>query len=61
MTTQVQHGLLPILGGAAGAVEATASRPKNQQAYDFYLRSVAMPHDPGPNKEAIECWSGHRY
>ncbi|MBZ5688131.1 MAG: protein kinase [Acidobacteriia bacterium] len=52
LTTQVQHGLLPILGGG-GAVEAAASRPKNQQAYDFYLRSVAVPHDPGPNKEAI--------
>jgi tetratricopeptide (TPR) repeat protein len=53
LSTQVQHGLLPILGGAAGAVEA-ASRPKNQQAYDFYLRSVAVPHDPVPNKEAIK-------
>jgi serine/threonine protein kinase len=38
----------------SGAVEATASRPKNQQTYDFYLRSVAVPHDPGPNKEAIK-------
>ena len=37
LTTQVQHGLMPILGGAAGAVESAASRPKNQQAYDFYL------------------------
>jgi hypothetical protein len=53
LSTQVQHGLLPVLGGAGGAVEAT-SRPKNQQAYDFYLRSVAVPHDPGPNKEAIK-------
>jgi serine/threonine protein kinase len=53
LTTQVQNGLLPILGGA-GAVEAAASRPKNQQAYDFYLRSVAVPHDPAPNKEAIK-------
>lgn len=51
LSTQVQRGLLPILGGG-GAVES-ASRPKNQQAYDFYLRSVAQPHDPGPNKEAI--------
>ena len=33
---------------------STASRPKNQQAYDFYLRSVAVPHDPAPNKEAIK-------
>jgi len=52
LTTQVQRGLLPILGGG-GAVESAASRPKNQQAYDFYLRSVAVPHDPAPNKEAI--------
>jgi TolB-like protein len=49
----VQNGLLPALGGAGGEVE-TASRPKNQQAYDFYLRSVAVPHDPAPNKEAIK-------
>ena len=54
LTTQVQRGLLPILGGAAGSVEAAASRPKNQQAYDFYLRSVAVPHDPAPNKEGIK-------
>ncbi len=54
LSAQVQHGLLPILGGAAGAVESSASRPKNQQAYDFYLRSVAVPHDPAPNKEAIK-------
>ena len=53
LTAQVQHGLLPILG-SGGAVEVAASRPKNQQAYDFYLRSVAVPHDPGPNKEAIK-------
>src|SRR5262252_7287493 len=54
LTTQVQHGLLPILSGGAGSVDASASRPKNQQAYDFYLRSVAVPHDPAPNKEAIK-------
>jgi len=53
LSTEVQHGLLPILGSAGSAVEGTASRPKNQQAYDFYLRSVAQPHDPAPNKQAI--------
>jgi serine/threonine protein kinase len=52
LTTQVQNGLLPALGGGGGEVE-TASRPKNQEAYDFYLRSVAVPHDSAPNKEAI--------
>jgi len=54
LSSQVQHGLLPILGGAAGASESAASRPKNQQAYDFYLRSIAVPHDAAPNKEAIK-------
>jgi serine/threonine protein kinase len=54
LTEQVQHGLLPILGGGGGAVESAASRPKNPQAYDLYLRSVAVPHDPAPNKEAIK-------
>jgi len=54
LTTQVQRGLLPILGGGGGGAEAAASRPKNQEAYDFYLRSVAQTHDPKPNKEAIK-------
>ena len=54
LSSQVQHGLLPILGGASGASESAASRPKNQQAYDLYLRSIAVPHDAAPNKEAIK-------
>lgn len=53
LSAQVQRGLLPVLGGGGGEVES-ASQPKNQQAYDFYLRSVAVPHDPTPNKEAIK-------
>jgi TolB-like protein/Tfp pilus assembly protein PilF len=52
LTTQVQQGLLPALGIAAGALN-TASRPQSQEAYDLYLRSLALPHDPGPNKDAI--------
>jgi tetratricopeptide (TPR) repeat protein len=31
----------------------TAPRPKNGEAYAFYLRSVPVLHDLGPNKEAI--------
>jgi serine/threonine protein kinase len=54
LSAQVQHGLLPILGNTAASADAPASPPKNQEAYDFYLRSVALPHDPGPNKEAIK-------
>jgi serine/threonine protein kinase/Tfp pilus assembly protein PilF len=53
LKTQIQHGLLQVLGGGGGAIE-TASRPQNQEAYDYYLRSVAQAHDPQPNKEAIK-------
>jgi len=53
LRTQIQQGLLPVLGGGGGAIE-TASMPKNQEAYDFYLRSVAQSHDPKPNQEAIK-------
>ena len=52
LSTQVQQGLLPALGVAAGAL-STASRPKSQEAYDLYLHSLALPHDPAPNKDAI--------
>jgi TolB-like protein len=52
LTTQLQQGLLPALGVAAGAL-STAARPKSQEAYDLYLHSLALPHDPGPNKDAI--------
>jgi len=52
LSTQVQQGLLPVLGGAGGDLN-TASRPKSQEAYDLYLHSLALPHDPAPNKDAI--------
>src|ERR1700719_4485808 len=51
LITQVQQGLLPALG--AGATLSTASRPKSQEAYDLYLHSLALPHDTGPNRDAI--------
>jgi len=52
LATQVRHGFLPILG-AAGAFLETSTRPTSQEAYDLYLRSTAVPHDPAPNKDAI--------
>jgi eukaryotic-like serine/threonine-protein kinase len=52
LSTKVQQGLLPALGVAGGALSA-AARPKSQEAYDLYLHSLALPHDPGPNKDAI--------
>src|SRR6202043_677170 len=53
LKNQIQQGLLPLLGGGGGAIE-TASMPKNQEAYDLYLRSVAQSPDPKPNHEAIK-------
>jgi eukaryotic-like serine/threonine-protein kinase len=52
LDSQVRRNLLPILG-ATGAYIETASRPKNPEAYDLFLRSMGASHDPGPNKEAI--------
>jgi len=50
---QVRQGLLPALGGAASGALETATRPRNAEAYDLYLRSVAVPHDLAPNQQAI--------
>ncbi len=52
MAAQIRQGLLPALG-AAGDFLDTGTRPKNAEAYDLYLHSLALPHDAGPNKDAI--------
>jgi TolB-like protein/predicted Ser/Thr protein kinase len=52
LANQLRQGLLPILG-AAGSYLDTGTRPKSQEAYDLYLHSLALPHDAGPNKDAI--------
>jgi serine/threonine protein kinase len=52
ITAKVRQGLIPALGAGTDSAE-TSTRPKNEEAYDLYLRSLALPHDPGPNKEAI--------
>jgi len=52
ITAQVNQGLLPLLGTASGVLNA-GSRPKDPAAYDLYLHSLALPHDPAPNKDAI--------
>ena len=49
---QIRQGLLPAVGVTAAPGES-ATRPRNSAAYDFYLRSAAMPHDPVPNKQAV--------
>jgi TolB-like protein len=52
ITAKVRQGLVPALGAGADSGEA-GTHPRNEEAYDLYLRSIAMPHDPLPNKDAI--------
>jgi eukaryotic-like serine/threonine-protein kinase len=52
ITAKVRQGLVPALGAGADSAEGS-TRPKNEEAYDLYLRSISMPHDPRPNKDAI--------
>jgi len=52
LALRIRTGLLPALtSGPAGA--ETATQPKSREAYDLYLRSAGIPHDPGPNRQAI--------
>jgi eukaryotic-like serine/threonine-protein kinase len=52
ITAKVRQGLVPALGAGTDSGEA-GTHPKNEEAYDLYLRSIALPHDPLPNKDAI--------
>jgi serine/threonine protein kinase len=52
LTKKVRRELPIALGTTSGSVDAT-SVPANPEAYDLYLRSVPVPHDPQPNKEGI--------
>jgi len=52
ITAKVRQGLVPALGAGTNSADG-ATRPKNEEAYDLYLRSIALPHDPAPNKDAI--------
>jgi eukaryotic-like serine/threonine-protein kinase len=51
ITAKVRQGLMPALG--VGSASAGATRPKNEEAYALYLRSLAISRDPAPNKDAI--------
>ena len=52
ISARVRQGLVPALGATADSADAR-THPKNEEAYDLYLRSVSLPHDAAPNKEAI--------
>jgi eukaryotic-like serine/threonine-protein kinase len=53
LAVRIRQGMLPALTSGAAAGLETATQPKNREAYDLYLRSAAIPHDPGPNRQAI--------
>ena len=56
IATQVQLAL-KVRGGLAPAFGASATesgaQPKNEEAYNLFLRSLAVPAAPAPNGEAI--------
>lgn len=47
----VQRGLLPALGAT---VVASGNTPVNEEAYQLYLRSLALPQQPKQTERAIE-------
>jgi eukaryotic-like serine/threonine-protein kinase len=51
ITARLRTGLFPLLGAADESTAAT--RPKNPEAYDLYLRATAIGRDPAPNQQAI--------
>jgi eukaryotic-like serine/threonine-protein kinase len=52
VTSNVMNGMIPALG-VSNADETGGTRPKNDEAYDLYLRSIALGHDGAQNTEAI--------
>ena len=46
------QGLIPVLG-ATSETNDKGTRPSNEEAYDLYLRSVALAHDGEQNREAV--------
>ncbi len=52
ITSRVRQGLVPVLGGLSASGEA-GTRPKSEEAYDLYLRSIAVPRDVVPNRDGI--------
>ena len=52
ITAKVNQGLLPSLGAGSDSSNS-ATHPTNEEAYDLYLRSLSLPTDPVPTKEAI--------
>jgi tetratricopeptide (TPR) repeat protein len=52
VNARVWQGLIPALGATADPA-LSGTRPTNEQAYDLFLRSVALAHDGEQNREAV--------
>jgi hypothetical protein len=52
ITATAREGLAPVFGSSSFTAD-TAARPQNEEAYDLYLHSIAVPGDPVPNQKAI--------
>jgi serine/threonine protein kinase len=50
VTLRVRGGLARVFGRAP---TGTAAQPKNEQAYDLFLRSFSFPLDPSDNRKAL--------
>jgi hypothetical protein len=52
VNARVWQGLIPALGATTDP-STSGTRPTNEQAYDLFLRSVALAHDGEQNREAV--------
>jgi TolB-like protein len=52
MVAPIRQGLVNALGRLAVSTPA-ATRPRSEEAYELYLRSIAQPHDGDGNRSAI--------
>ena len=49
---KLREGLVPRLGASAIASQAP-TKPRNPRAYEIYLHSITVGHDPEPNRTGI--------
>ena len=60
LNKQVTQGLLPAIG-MAGAQSEAGTHPHDPAAYDLYLHSLALSHDPGAEQRRHRCTGARRY
>jgi TolB-like protein/tRNA A-37 threonylcarbamoyl transferase component Bud32/Flp pilus assembly protein TadD len=53
LSNRIRTGLLPKLGGGP-AVVTDVSRPRNDEAYELFMRATALSFDAVPNAEALQ-------